>query len=178
MWRLALLVVCTISVSRAEDVTDGPINRAIAETRVGVTVTIPKTGTLMDLGSIFNDLQFSDGRLYRLVFDIPFEFSGNGLRYNEAHFRIVELPFKEEEKEKSEVILHESTTEKKLTSLLESLVSTTEDPHQKKNATTLLVFLRDRKKGFAMGKKWWDFTPWKIDWSKIGSPAPTASPTN
>jgi hypothetical protein len=149
-----------------------PTNRAIAETPSDVSVSLPKTGTAVDGGSILNDIKFSDGRLYRLVLDTPFSMSTDELRYTEIHFRIVRLP----DRSQSEVLEHGSAAEHRLIQLLKSLIATTKDPHEKKNANSLVRFLNDRKQGFPMGRKWWDFTPWQVDWNKIKPPPPNASP--
>jgi hypothetical protein len=175
MWRVAVICLCISTARGGEYPPDGPINRAIAATPDGVTITIPQTQSLMDLGSIGNDLKFSDGRSYRFVFDQPFEFSGDGVRYQDAHFTIYRMNGYHALPD-AEVIAHGSAAEKRIISLLDSLVSTTTDEHQKKNATTLLVFLKDRKRGFAMGKKWWDFTPWHVDRNRVRGVSPTASP--
>ena len=164
-----------IALARASEqtTTDLPLNRAIAETPKDVSVTIPRTGTALDGGSILNDIKFSDGRLYRLQLDTPFAVSTDEFLYKEIHFTVFNMP----DRSQSEVIGQGSAAEKRFVQLLESLVATTKDPHEKKNASSLIRFLRDRKQAFPMGRKWWDFTPWHVDRQKTESPTPNGSPT-
>ena len=170
-WIAGFLMIASARASE-QKTTDLPLNRAIAATPNNVSVTIPQTGTALDGGSILNDIRFSDGRLYRLQLDTPFAISTDELIHEEIHFTIFNLP----DRSQSEVLEHASAAEERLVQLLESLMVTTKDPHEKKNAISLVRFLRDRKQPFPMGRKWWDFTPWEVDWNRIKSPTPSGSP--
>jgi hypothetical protein len=138
---------------------DVPLNDAIAQTPKTTVVSIVKTDRIMNGGSVVNDLRFSDGRIYTLSLDFPFDLATDKVIHADIHFTIY-LPGAWERRETLE---HGSAAEKRLIELLQQLVITTRDPHEKKNATTLTRFLKDRRQGFPMGRKWWDFTPWTVE---------------
>jgi hypothetical protein len=153
----SVLVVLWMSDSWAkDDLTGSPLNRAILETRVSVSVAITRTGRAMDGGSILNDIRFSNGRLYTLVLNYPLDIATNKVIYPDIHFVI----FVPEDWAHHETLEHGSGAEKQIIELLERLAATSNDPHEKKNASTLVTFLKDRKRGFPAGRKWWDFTRW------------------
>jgi len=129
------------------------VNQALAETPQAVSISIAATDPALD-GSIFNDLRFSDGRLYRLSLDSPFDMVANKVVYQDIHFRI----FVPGDSPHLETLEHGGAAERRVIELLESLIATTQDLHQKKNATSLANFLKNRKQDFPRGKKWWDFT--------------------
>jgi hypothetical protein len=135
---------------------DTPLNKAIAETPGNVSVAIVKTGRAMDGGSILNNIKFSDGRLYTLVLNYPLDIATNKVTYPDIHFVI----FVPDDWARHETLEHGSSSEKRLIDLLERLAATSNDPHEKKDASSLVTFLKDRTRGFPAGRKWWDFTPW------------------
>jgi hypothetical protein len=153
-----LLMVPTVAVIAGDRAGNAPLNTALAETANNVTISIPKTGSAMDGGSILNDVRFSDGRLYTLDLKFPLDIATNKLIYPDTHFFI----FVPDDWANRETLEHGSAAERRLVELLDDLISTTKDAHQKKNATTLVTFLKDRKRGFPQGKRWWDFTPWTV----------------
>lgn len=133
-----------------------PLNQAIAETPSNITAAITKTGRAMDGGSILNDIRFSDGRLYTLVLKYPLDIATNKVAYPEIHFVI----FVPEDWARHETLEHGSRAEKRLIELLERIAATSDDPHEKKNASSLVTFLKDRTRGFPAGRKWWDLSRW------------------
>jgi len=139
-----------------EDLTESPLNRAISESPVSVSVAITRTGGARDGGSILNDIRFSDGRLYTLVLKYPLDIATNRVIYPDIHFVI----FVPEDWAHQEILEHGSAAEKRLIALLEQVAATTKDPHEKKNASSLVTFLKDRNRGFSSGRKWWGFTRW------------------
>lgn len=110
----------------------------------------------MDGGSILNDIRFSDGRLYTLALKYPLDIATNQVVYPNTHFVI----FVSDDWAHRETLEHDSPAEKRIITLLEKLTATTTDPHEMKNASTLVTFLKDRTRGFPAGPKWWDFTRW------------------
>ena len=135
---------------------DSPLDRAIAETPTSVSVNITRTGRAMDGGSILNDIRFSDGRVYTLALKYPLDIATNKVIYPDIHFLI----FLPDDWAHRETLEHDSAAEKRIIELLEGLATTTKDAHEKKNASSLVTFLKDRTRGFPAGRKWWDFTRW------------------
>jgi hypothetical protein len=133
-----------------------PLNHALAETPLTVSISIVSTDLVLDGGSIGNKIRFSDGRLYELLDDFPLDIASTKVLYRDNHFSIL-VP---DDWRNRETIEHGSAAERRLIELLEALIASTRDPHEKKNATSLVIFLKDRKRGFPSGSKWWDFTPW------------------
>lgn len=151
----SILLLMVAQVVARDDVATSPLSQAIARTPQSVSVSLTKTARAMDGGSILNDIRFSDGRLYRLSLDFPFNINDEVI-HPDIHFTIFE-------EKNEETLEHASAAEKRLIQLLEALIAKTKDPHEKKNAESLLIFLKDRKRGFPMGRKWWDFTPWSLN---------------
>jgi hypothetical protein len=135
---------------------DTPLNKAIAETPGNVSVAITRTGRALDGGSILNDIRFSDGRLYTLVLKYPLDIATNKVVHPDIYFVI----FVPDDWARHETLEHGSSAEKRMIELLEQLGAISNDPHEKKNASSLVTFLKDRTRGFPAGRKWWDFTPW------------------
>ncbi|MEY2564933.1 MAG: hypothetical protein QOH88_3126 [Verrucomicrobiota bacterium] len=135
---------------------------ALAETPQTVFISIPKTDVAVDGGSILNDIRFSDGRLYTLSLDFPVDLATDKLIYPEIHFTIF-IP--KREPPRLETLTHGSAGELRLIELLKSLIGKTKNPREKKNAASLVEFLKDRHRPFprAHGGKW-DLTPPTYDY--------------
>lgn len=155
---LVLFGALVTAGSVVSDTVDSPLCKTLAETPRSVTVSIARTGSAVDGGSILNELRFSDGRVYVLSLDFPFDLMSDKLIHSELHFTIF-VPGKEPPD--LETLEHDSPAERRLLELLESVVTTTKNPHEKKNASSLITFLRNRHQAFprAHGGKW-DLTPW------------------
>jgi hypothetical protein len=157
---LQLLCLYVIESTLAADATeDGSINRAVAQTASSVSISIVRTSSAMDGGSILNRLRFSDRRQYTVSLDFPLDLATERVNYYDLHFRIFVTG---EDPPRIEILEHGSAAEKRLTELLDALVATTRDSREKKNASSLVRFLKNRKQSFPAGRKWWDFTPWSF----------------
>ncbi len=135
-----------------------PLNQALAETPRAASISLTRTGPAVDGGSVLNEIRFSDGRVYVLSLDFPFDLMSDKLLHSELHFTIFAPGNKASH---IETIEHNSAAERRLIRLLESLVATTVNPHEKKNASSLVTFLRDRHQAFPRARGGsWDITPW------------------
>jgi hypothetical protein len=129
------------------------INKAIAETPKGVSISIDMTGRAMDGGSILNNLRFSDGRAYRLQLDFPLSLATGKVVSPQLQFRV----FVTADATHNEALERGSPAERRLIELLHNLIGHTDDPHEKKNAASLVKFLTDRNQPFpTVTAGYWD----------------------
>lgn len=156
---LLLLTVLAKASSAEHAGAGGPLNTEIAKTPLETSVSIVKTDRLMDGGSIVNDIRFADGRMYSLSIDFPFDVATDKIVHRDIHFSIY-VPGRRKHRE---AVDHGSDSERRLIAGFERLSAKSTDPREKKNATTLARFLKNRRQGFPMGRKWWDFTPWSLE---------------
>jgi hypothetical protein len=162
---LPLLSLITLAACSAlggeQKSTPSPMNEAVAKTPKGVSVAIVNTSWAMDGGSILNDIRFSDGRLYRISLDYPVDLVTNKLIYPQIHFTIYG---EDQDRTHPETLKHEGPAERRLVELLEERISATADVHEKKNAASLVSFLKNRDQPFpgSHGGKW-DLTRPKIE---------------
>lgn len=151
---LAVILFATAYCLEAES-SPGPdaLNREIANTPKDISVLIEATDFAMDGGAVLNDLRFSNGRKYVLKLDFPLDLASDKVLYPNIHFTISIRG----DWVNREVLEHGSAAERRLIELLKRLMESTEDSHQKKNAASLVLFLRDRKQPFpSFRSKYWD----------------------
>lgn len=170
MKRRSVILLAAIAVFTSRCVIGGqetaggpPLSQELAATPATASISIEKTTWLVDGGSILNVLCFPEGRLYNLSLDYPWDEATYISWSQKIHFTIY-VPG--EERPYRETLEHGSAGERRLIELLDALITTTQDPHEKKNATSLVRFLKNRNQKFPSGSKWWDFTPF--------GPKPTA----
>jgi hypothetical protein len=152
-----LLIVLNTSVVFSGQQERGELCRTIAQTPNDITASIVRTDFVMDGGSIVNDLRFSDGRRYALTLDYPINIANNKVLYPTIHFTVRASV----DATRSETVEHGSAVELRMIALLETLMRNTSNPHEKKNASTLISCLKDRSQRFprAHGERW-DLSPW------------------
>jgi len=160
LWKtLYFVIFATLGVACETKAEQLPISLAIAKTPDAVSMSIVRTDIALDGGSVINDLSFSDGRLYRLSLDFPVDIATNKVVHSKIHLTI----FVRSDWEHRETVEHKSATERSLIRLLDTLILRTGDKHERKNARSLVKFLKNRNQAFPMAYgKDWDLTPWVI----------------
>lgn len=131
------------------------LNREIAKLPARTEVRITYTDSAMDGGSILNRLVFSNGEKLTLCLDFPYDLATDKLLYPQLHFSV----FREGQWDNREEIAHGTAAEGRLVELLDTLARTTSSPSERKNASSLSFFLKNRGQKFPFGRsKWWQRT--------------------